>query len=139
MSLRHCFLLVLAGLMLVGGMTAEAAPTYRSYIEWNGPYFHVRHGLNADSSAYVNYLVNNPLPLSSSPFSSPTAVDVTGSAAALGVFVVDHDHRRVQVFDANARWTVESLNYSSSPIQGYFGGRSIKFSLGEVIPSSERI
>ncbi len=139
MNLRHYFIPVLAGLALLIGGIADATPTYRSYIEWNGPYFHVRHGLNADSSAYVNYLVNNPLPLSSSPFASPTAVDVWGSPAALNVFVVDHDHRRIQVFDANARWNVESLSYSSSPIQGYFGGRSIKFSLGEVLPSSERV
>jgi len=139
MSLRHCFVLVLAGLMLLGGVTAEAASSYRSFIEWNGPYFHVRHGLNSDSSAYLSYLVNDPLPLSSAPFSSPTAVDVTGSPAALNVFVVDHDHQRIQVFDVNARWMVEPLNYSAAPIQGYFGGRSVRFSLGEILPSSERI
>ncbi|MCC6475786.1 T9SS type A sorting domain-containing protein [bacterium] len=117
----------------------QAATTYRSFLEWNGPYFHVRHGLTADSSAYLDYMVNNPLPLYSTPFSSPSAVELYGSADAPVAFVVDHDHRRVQVFSANAGWNVEALFYSTTPVQGNYGGRSVKFSLGEVLPGSERM
>jgi hypothetical protein len=138
MRLRHCFVAVLAVLLLIGGV-AGASPSYRSFIEWNGPYYHVRHALNADSSAYLNYLVNNPLPLYGSPFSSPTAVVMYGSVVSPTAFVVDHDHRRVQVFNVNANWKVEALAYSATPVQGSFGVRTIKFSFGQVLPGSERI
>jgi hypothetical protein len=117
MRLRHCFVAVLAVLLLIGGV-AGASPSYRSFIEWNGPYYHVRHALNADSSAYLNYLVNNPLPLYGSPFSSPTAVVMYGSVVSPTAFVVDHDHRRVQVFNVNANWKVEALAYSATQLRG---------------------
>ncbi len=104
------------------------APSYRSFIEWNGPYYHVRHGLSADSSGYLDYQVNSPLPLYSTPFSSPTAVELFGSLDAMRTFVVDHDHRRVQVFATPAKWNVEALFYSVTPVQGKYGGRSVKFS-----------
>ncbi|RPH95979.1 hypothetical protein EHM69_02565, partial [candidate division KSB1 bacterium] len=139
MSLRHRPWVVLAVFVLLAATWAGATPTYRSFIEWNGPYYHVRHALNTDSSAYLSYLVNNPLPLYGSPFSSPTAVETYGSVISPTVFVVDHDHRRVQVFNANANWKVEALGYSTTPVQGYFGTRSIKCSYGQVLPSSERI
>lgn len=139
MRLRYNLLTVLIVLFAVIGTTAFAVPTYRSMIEWNGPYFHVRHGLNADSSAYLDYTVNNPLPLYSSPFSSPTAVETYGTITLPSIFVVDHDHRRIQVFTVPSNWKVETLYYSATPIQGNFGGNSIKFTLGQVVPSSERI
>jgi hypothetical protein len=138
MRLRNTLVPVLALLLLVGGL-AGAAPAYRSFIEWNGPYYHVRHALNADSSAYLNYLVNNPLPLYGSPFSSPTAVVMYGSVVSPMAFVADHDHRRVQVFNASANWKVEALAYSATPVQGNFGVRAMKFSYGQVLPGSEQI
>lgn len=139
MNLRNRLLICAAIVSVLAGSFAVAAPSYRSFLEWNGPYYHVRHALNADSSAYMNYMVNNPLPLYSSPFSSPTAVEMYGSVVSPTVFVVDHDHRRVQVFGANAGWRVEALGYSSTPVQGNYGGRSVKFSLGQTLPNSERI
>ena len=138
MRLRYSLVPVLALLLLVGSV-AGAAPTYRSFIEWNGPYYHVRHALNADSSAYLNYLVNNPLPLYGSPFSSPTAAVMYGSVVSPLALVVDHDHRRVQAFNVNANWKVEALAYSATPVQGNFGVRAIKFSYGQVLPGSEQI
>ncbi|MBU1937383.1 hypothetical protein KKG05_08280, partial [bacterium] len=120
-------------------LSALGSATYRSIIEWNGPYFHVRHGLVPDSSAYFDFLTNNPLPLYSVPFSSPTAVETYGTATSLTAFVVDHDQRRVQTFLANASWRVEALSYSTTPVQGTFGGRYIKFTQGGILRKSERI
>ncbi|MCB9357660.1 MAG: T9SS type A sorting domain-containing protein [Calditrichaeota bacterium] len=125
--------------LVVSATTVFGTPTYRSFIEWNGPYYNVRHGLTADSNGYVDYQVNSPLPLYSTPFSSPTAVELFGSVDAMRTFVVDHDHRRVQVFATPAKWNVEALLYSATPVQGNYGGRSVKFSLGEALPNSERI
>ncbi len=124
---------------LVSITTAFGAPSYRSFIEWNGPYYHVRHGLTADSSSYLDYRVNSPLPLFSTPFSSPSAVELFGSVSAMRAFVVDHDHRRVQVFGTPADWNVEALFYSATPVQGSFGGRSVKFTYGETVQGSERV
>ncbi|MBK6765454.1 MAG: hypothetical protein IPG71_03760 [bacterium] len=126
-------------MIIVSATQLLATPTYRSFVEWNGPYYHVRHGLTADSSGYLDYQVNSPLPLYSTPFSSPTAVELFGSVDAMRTFVVDHDHRRVQVFGAPAQWNVEALFYSATPVQGNYGGRSVKFTLGATLPGSERI
>jgi len=140
MTMRNWHILFVSLLMgILGATTAQAAASYRSYIEWNGPYFQVRHGLTADSSSYLDYQVNSPLPLYSTPFSTPSAVELFGTVDAMRAFVVDHDHRRVQVFGVPANWNVEGLFYSGTPVQGNFGGRSIKFSLGEVVPGSEHI
>jgi hypothetical protein len=139
MRFRHCLFLILATLVLLTGVVAEATPSYRSFIEWNGPYYHVRHGLNSDSSAYVNYTVNNPLPLYSTPFSSPNAVVLYGTPVSLTAFVLDHDHRRIQAFNTNVGWNTEQLGYSSTPVQGNYGLRWVKCSLGQVLPGSERI
>lgn len=138
--MRTWQILLLSLLVLVMSIPAAfGAPTYRSFIEWNGPYYHVRHGLTADSSSYLDYTVNNPLPLYSTPFSSPTAVELFGSVAAQRAFVLDHDHRRVQVFATPANWNVEALYYSATPVQGNFGGRVVKFTYGETVQGSERI
>jgi hypothetical protein len=138
--MRNWQILLLSLLTLIVSATQViGAPSYRSYIEWNGPYFHVRHGLSADSSGYLDYQVNSPLPLYSTPFSSPTAVELFGSLDAMRTFVVDHDHRRVQVFATPAKWNVEALFYSVTPVQGNYGGRSVKFTLGETVQGSERI
>lgn len=138
--MRNWQIMLLSTLTLfVSVTTVIGAPTYRSFIEWNGPYYNVRHGLTADSSGYLDYLVNTPLPLYSTPFSSPTAVELFGSVDAMRTFVVDHDHRRVQVFGTPVKWNVEALFYSVTPVQGNYGGRSIRFSLGETVPGSERI
>ncbi len=131
------FVTLLIGIL--SATTAQAAATYRSFIEWNGPYYQVRHGLTADSSSYLDYQVNSPLPLFSTPFSTPSAVELFGSVDAMRAFVVDHDHRRVQVFAVPVNWNVEGLFFSGTPVQGNYGGRSIKFSLGEVVPGSERV
>lgn len=138
MSLRNRLYTLLAFVLIAAAGLAQAG-TYRSFIEWNGPYFNVRHALNSDSSAYLDYSVNNPLPLFGSPFSSPTAVEAFGSVTTPSVFVVDRDQRRVQAFTVSAAWRVESLTYSATPVQGNFGGASVKFSLGETVPSSERV
>lgn len=138
MRFRHLIVPVLTLVLLLSAV-AGAEPSYRSFIEWNGPYYHVRHALSADSSAYLNYMVNNPLPLYGSPFSSPTAVVTYGSVISPLAFVVDHDHHRVQVFNANANWRVEALAYSSTPVQGNFGVRAVKFTYGQTVPQSERI
>lgn len=134
----HILLLTLL-ISLMSIPSAFGAATYRSFIEWNGPYYHVRHGLTADSSSYLDYQVNSPLPLFSTPFSSPTAVELFGTVSAMRTFVVDHDHRRVQVFATPANWNVEALFYSTTPVQGTFGGRAVKFSYGETVQGSERI
>ena len=134
----HILLLTLL-ISLMSIPAAFGAASYRSFIEWNGPYYHVRHGLTADSSSYLDYQVNSPLPLFSTPFSSPTAVELFGTVSAMRTFVVDHDHRRVQVFATPANWNVEALFFSSTPVQGNYGGRSIKFSYGETVQGSERI
>ena len=99
----HILLLTLL-ISLMSIPAAFGAASYRSFIEWNGPYYHVRHGLTADSSSYLDYQVNSPLPLFSTPFSSPTAVELFGTVSAMRTFVVDHDHRRVQVFATPANW-----------------------------------
>ena len=125
-----------ACLLLVA--TVGATPAYRSFIEWNGPYYHVRHALGADT-AYTSYLVNNPLPLYSLPFSSPTAVALCGTAASPVAFVVDHDHNRVQAFSTHADWNVETLSFSGAPAAGNYGGRTIHFSHGQVLAASELI
>ncbi len=138
--MRNWHILLLSLLIsLMSIPAAFGAESYRSFIEWNGPYYHVRHGLTADSSSYLDYQVNSPLPLYSTPFSSPTAVELFGSVSAQRAFVVDHDHRRVQVFATPANWNVEALAYSATPVQGNFGGRSVKCTYGETVQSSERI
>lgn len=139
MNRCHRLFLFWVGLTLLTAAMAEATPSYRSFIEWNGPYYHVRHALSADSNVYLNYTVNNPLPLYSLPFSSPTAVVMYGSPVSQTAFVVDHDHSRVQVFSTDASWQVEVLTYSTTPVQGFFGGRAIKFTRGQVLPASEQI
>ncbi|MBI5060302.1 T9SS type A sorting domain-containing protein [candidate division KSB1 bacterium] len=139
MNLRYRLLSASLASLLSLSIAATAASSYRSFVEWNGPYFNVQHALNSDSSAYLDYLVNSPLPLYGSPFSSPTAVAMFGSVTTPSVFVVDRDQRRVQVFTTSAGWNVEDLSYSATPVQGNFGAAQIKFSQGEIVPASERI
>jgi hypothetical protein len=135
MKLRHAIL----ALTVFSVTLAVAAPQYRSFIEWNGPYYHVLNGYGADSSVYSNYMVNNPLPLYSQPFSSPTAVALCGSPLAQTAFVVDHDHRRVQVFSTNADVAMERLTYSGAPQPGSFNGHGIELSRGMILPGSDRV
>jgi hypothetical protein len=135
MKFRCTLILLIAAIVL----TAQAAPTYRSFLEWNGPYYHVRHAVNADTSSFLNYTVNDPLPLYSAPFSIPTAIALTGTAAAPTAFVTDRNHRRVQAFNINAAWQVETLGYSNTPIEGSFGHSLLKFLHGGVLPGSEKI
>ncbi|HEY3295209.1 MAG TPA: T9SS type A sorting domain-containing protein [bacterium] len=130
---------LMAGLILLCAAALAAAPTYRSFIEWNGPYYHVRHSTGADSSDDISYAVNNPLPLYSLPFSSPAAVALYGTLLSQTAFIVDHDHSRVQVFSTGADWRVESLTYNASAAAGYFGGRTLSFGRGELLAASERI
>lgn len=137
MFLRNSFIMLTTLLMVAIGF-GQTAPDYRSIVEWNGPYFHVRHGLNT-AGDYIDYQVNDPLPQYSSPFSSPTAVSLFGTASTMTIFVVDHDQNRVQVFSGNVDWVIEELAYFEPPIQGLFGGDEIMFSQGGIVPGSERI
>jgi hypothetical protein len=137
MFLRKTFTLLMV-LLMAGISLGQTNPDYKSIVEWNGPYYHVRHGLNATQD-YVDYQVNDPLPQYSSPFSSPTAVSLFGTASTMTIFVVDHDQNRVQVFSGNIDWVVEELSYFEPPIQGLFGGDEIMFTQGGIVPGSERI
>ncbi len=117
---------------------AQAAPAYRAFVAWNGPYFKVRHA-QSDDSSYSDHLVSSPLPLHSTPFASPNALAVWPGASSPALFVADAGHRRVQLFSAGANWRSESLSYSANPQRGEYGGRMIRPGAVSWLPQSELV
>jgi hypothetical protein len=93
---------ILLGTLIVlalGAITvANAAVTYESILEWNGPYFKVIN------NATVNQMVDNPV--HDSPFVQPYAVAAREHPANGRdvVYVVDSGHNRVQAFEVNGSY-----------------------------------